>query len=163
MTTPSGTITFGNVNTELGRSSTAQLSLNEGSATVLGPRFLAAKFSGAITMNDLRNQTLMTRTGGSTTVTGSCFIPGGESDCIATTSSASIGTIAGGNPGYTYSWELVSGTTFSVDSPTSSSTTFTQAVFDGGGPVTAVYRGVATDSLGRKVFGPNCNVSVSQS
>jgi hypothetical protein len=162
MTTPSGTITFGNVNTELGRSSTAQLSLNEGSATVLGPRFLAAKFSGAINMNDLRNQTLMTRTGGSTLVSGGCFIVESEFDCIATTSSASIGTIAGGTPGYTYSWELVSGDTFQVNSPTSSSTTFTLDVNTSQTSKSAVYRGVATDSLGRIVYGPNCDVAVNQ-
>jgi hypothetical protein len=162
MPTPSGTITFGNVNTELGRSSTASLNLNEGSANTLGPRFLAAKFSGAISMNDLRSQTLLTRTGGTTTASGGCFIPEFEFDCIATTSSASIGTIAGGTAGYTYSWQQLSGDTFQVDSPTSSSTTFTLDVTTSQTSKSAVYRGVATDSLGRIVYGPNCTVSVTQ-
>jgi hypothetical protein len=162
VTTPAGTITFGDVNTELGRSSTATLGLNEGSATVSGPRFLAAIFSGTISMNALRSQTLFARTGGTTLASGGCFIEEDQFDCIATTSSASIGTITGGTASYTYSWAKISGFDFTVNSPTSSSTTFTADINTSQNERTAVYKCTATDSLGRQVFGPNCDVVVNQ-
>lgn len=51
MTTPSGTITAGDVNTELGRSATASMSLNEEKV-----RRLANQTSGTVTFDDLRNK-----------------------------------------------------------------------------------------------------------
>lgn len=51
MTTPSGAITAGDVNTELGRSSTASLSLNDEKV-----RRLADQTSGTVTFNNLRNK-----------------------------------------------------------------------------------------------------------
>lgn len=51
MTTPTGTITLGNVNTELGHSATANITMNN--ADVRG---LAGKPSGIISMNDLRGK-----------------------------------------------------------------------------------------------------------
>jgi len=51
MTTPSSTITAGDVNTELGRSSTASMSLNEEKV-----RRLADQTSGTVTFDNLRNK-----------------------------------------------------------------------------------------------------------
>jgi hypothetical protein len=49
--TPSGTISLGNINTALGRSSTATISMNDGDV-----RFLANQDSGSVTMNNMRNK-----------------------------------------------------------------------------------------------------------
>ena len=55
MTLPTGTITMGQVNTELGRSATATISLGETAV-----RALAGVASGAISMNDLRGKSAVT-------------------------------------------------------------------------------------------------------
>ena len=55
MTLPTGTITMGQVNTELGRSATATISLGETAV-----RSLAGVASGAISMNDLRGKSAVT-------------------------------------------------------------------------------------------------------
>lgn len=52
MTTPSGQIAMSDVNTELDKTSTAQITLNDTAV-----RGLAGKSSGQISMNDLRNKT----------------------------------------------------------------------------------------------------------
>lgn len=51
MTLPTGTISLSQVNTELGKSSTATISLNDSAV-----RSLAGKTSGTISMNDLRGK-----------------------------------------------------------------------------------------------------------
>lgn len=51
MTLPTGTISMAQVNSELGRSATQSINLNDGSV-----RQLAGKGSGAISMNDLRGK-----------------------------------------------------------------------------------------------------------
>lgn len=51
MTTPTGTIGFNDVNTELGKSSTAQIGLNDSAV-----RSLAGKASGQIAFSDLRGK-----------------------------------------------------------------------------------------------------------
>lgn len=55
MTLPTGTISMSQVNTELGRSSTASISLGESAV-----RTLAGVPSGAISMNDLRGKSNVT-------------------------------------------------------------------------------------------------------
>jgi hypothetical protein len=165
MTLPaSGAISFANVNVELGRSSTAALNLNEGSATVLGPRFLAGKFSGAIAVSDLYAQTLFTVTGGSTTASGLGVRTGAGSNTI-TSSSANAGTVAGGNTPHAYLWEYVSGDTLTVTTGTSISTTFSKllSVTTAGesNTVVGVYRCRVTDAASRIVYGPSCTVTIT--
>lgn len=167
MTLPaSGAISFANVNVELGRSSTAALDLNEGSATVLGPRFLAGKFSGVITMSDLYAQTLFTVTGGSTTASGIGFRTGAGSNTI-TSSSANVGTITGGNASHLYLWEYVSGDTFTVTSSTANSTTFSKLLSVSGvgesNVASGTYRCRVTDAASRIVYGPNCTITLTLS
>lgn len=55
MATPSGTITIQDINTELCRSPTASLNLNDSDV-----RHLAGKPAGAISMDDLRNKVFIT-------------------------------------------------------------------------------------------------------
>lgn len=55
MTLPTGTISLSQVNTELGKSSTATISLNDSAV-----RSLAGKTSGTISMNDLRGKSAAT-------------------------------------------------------------------------------------------------------
>jgi hypothetical protein len=168
MTLPaSGAISFANVNVELGRSSTAALNLNEGSATVLGPRFLAGKFSGAIAVSDLYAQTLFTVTGGSTTASGSGFRIGAGSSTV-TSSLANVagpGGLAGGNTPQSFLWEYVSGDTLTVTSLTSSSTTFSKLIsvpaLGESNTVVGVYRCRVTDAASRILYGPNCTVTLT--
>lgn len=163
MTTPSGAISASNVNVELGRASTASCNLNEGSATVLGPRFLAGVFTGPITMNDLRSQTLFALTGLSGTVSGSGTRVGAGG--VSATTAAVTGTYGGGNSPWTVAWSYVSGTTATVNSPTSLGTTFTRTATVAIGQtinLTGVYKVTITDNLGRIVTG-NVTVNTSHS
>jgi len=59
MTLPTGTITMAQVNTELGNSSSSQISLNDTAV-----RNLASKPSGTVSMNDLRGKSSFGVTGG---------------------------------------------------------------------------------------------------
>ena len=68
MTTPSGTITMANVNTELGRSTTASVNMNDTAV-----RALARKTSGTISMNDLNSKKFIDFGGFNLTSTGSPF------------------------------------------------------------------------------------------
>lgn len=71
------------------------------------------------------------------------------SSSTATTNSTTV-TPTGGSAPYTYSWSLVSGTSATVNSPTSATTTFSRTVFvDNPGQQinrTGVYRCTVTDS-----------------
>ena len=62
-----------------------------------------------------------------------------------TTSAASIGSVLGGNGTYTYAWTYVSGDTFTINSPTSSSTTGTASVTVGQ-TKTGYYKCTVTDT-----------------
>jgi hypothetical protein len=68
MTTPSGTITMANVNTELGRSTTASVNMNETAV-----RALARVASGAISMDNLRNKKFIDFAGFTLVSTGAPF------------------------------------------------------------------------------------------
>ena len=66
MTTPTGTISLSNVNVELGKASTTNITMNNADV-----RTLAGKASGAISMSDLRGKSSNTvATGGTITTTG---------------------------------------------------------------------------------------------
>ena len=66
MVLPSGTISMSQVNTELGRSSTASINLNESAV-----RTLAGVASGTISMNDLRGKSAETISISDYTISGS--------------------------------------------------------------------------------------------
>ena len=70
MVLPTGTISMANVNVELGRSSTATISLNETAV-----RSLAGVASGTISMNDLRGKSFVTfNPDGGTTVGSAVYL-----------------------------------------------------------------------------------------
>jgi len=101
--------------------------------------------------------------GGSTNVSGSA-VRIGPGNSSVTTSSASVGTVTGGTTPYSYLWGYVSGDVFTVNSSTSSSTTFTASITVGvGGSVTktGVYQCRITDAAGAIGYGPQCAVSAT--
>jgi len=153
MTLPTGTITMGQVNTELGRSATATISLNETAV-----RTLAGVPSGTISMNNLRGKSSFSASG-TTSVSGSDTRLGAGSKTV-TTSAASV-TPSGGTSPYSYLWEYVSGDTFLPNTSTSNSTTFSKNMTVSVGQTveaTGVYRCRVTDSASNVVYGPNCTV-----
>lgn len=99
--------------------------------------------SGPISMSDFLGKSAPT--------TLAAFISGAPSGSRtgtgSVTTSAATASATGGAPGYTYAWTYVSGTAFTIDSPTSATTTFTQTV-TAGATINAVYRCTVTDSLG---------------
>ena len=116
-----GPISLANVNVELGLSSTATISLNQANV-----RTLAGIASGTISLSDLRGKsnapTISISPGSLYTI-----ISGGGS----ATSSSATATASGGAGGYTYAWTRVSGDSYTINSSTSASTTFTTTLSNG--------------------------------
>lgn len=84
--------------------------------------------------------------GGSITVSVSPYIVSKTRSGIGTiTTPAATATPSGGTGPYTYAWSLMTGDTFTVDSPTASSTTFTAFLGDGLNK-NAIYKVIVTDS-----------------
>lgn len=78
-----------------------------------------------------------------TSVSGFCSSFGGS--CTATSTTASTTTV-GGVPTVTYLWTYVSGDSFTINSPTGSSTTFSKTNPVAGEPdFSGVYKCTATD------------------
>lgn len=65
----------------------------------------------------------------------------------ATTALGGAVTASGGTGSYTVSWAKISGTNFTVNSPTSLATTFTSVVNRNLGTVSAVYRCTVSDGV----------------
>ena len=123
MTLPSsGAISLSNVNVELGRGSTATISLGESAV-----RTLAGVPSGAISLSNLYGKTFAPTISISPDPLQTTISGGGS-----VTSGAATATASGGAGGYTYAWTYVSGDSFTINSPTSASTTFTTTLVSGG-------------------------------
>lgn len=76
-------------------------------------------------------------------VSGDCSQVGGS--CTSTSSTATT-TVSGGAGGYTYAWTFVSGDSFTIITPTSSSTTFSKTNNVAGSPsFNGIYRCKVTD------------------
>ena len=91
------------VNTELGRSSTATISLNESAV-----RTLAGVPSGTISMNNLRGKSAMSVSANNVSGDNGGFAPSGS---VSTAGSSPNTTVTGGTAPYTYSWARISGST----------------------------------------------------
>jgi len=158
MVLPTGAISMADLNVEIGASSTAPISLNDSLV-----RITAGVSSGAIAMSDLQGKSYFRITGGTTVAYGTNSRVGAGS--VTTTSSiASSGSIVGGVSPYTYLWQYVSGDTFTVLTPSVSSTSFRRSeTVTFGQEITrvGVYRCQVTDANGLVTYGPNCTVTLS--
>lgn len=160
MVLPTGSISFANLNTELQRAAGQSISLNDSQV-----RQIANKSSGSISMNDLRGKSYFRVSGGSTAVFGAGSRLGAGS-VAATTNAASGGTVEGGQSPYSFSWEYVSGTAATINSPNSGTTTFSRSASVLVGEMitrTGVYRCKITDGNGIVIYGPNCTVTTQHS
>jgi len=116
-----GPISLANVNVELGLSSTATISLNQANV-----RTLAGVASGTISMSNLLGKS------NAPTITinvGSLYTT--RSGAGSATSNSATATASGGSGGYTYAWTRVSGDTYTINSSTSATTTFTTTLSNG--------------------------------
>lgn len=99
MALPTGTISMSQVNTELGRSSTATISLGESAV-----RTLAGVPSGAISMDNLRGKSAMSVSANNVSGSGFGFASSGS---VSTGSPDT--TVTGGTAPFTFSWTYLSG------------------------------------------------------
>ena len=102
-----------------------------------------------VTVSTTHTNTYVTLTAsGGGIASGSCSTNNGNG-CSATTNSVTA-TPSGGAAPYTYSWSLVSGTSFTVNSASSATTSFskTAAGSSGGTTYSATYRCTITDFYG---------------
>ena len=135
MTLPSSgaTISLSNVSVELGRSSIATTSLGETAV-----RTLAGIASGTISLNSLYGKSFAPSISISPGNVYTSRSGGGSA-----TSNTVTATASGGAGGYTYAWTYVSGNSYTINSSTSASTTFTTTLVSGAYK-TGVYRCTVT-------------------
>ena len=163
----SGAISLSTVQTEFGGSN--PIGLNEyyaGGANVPAGTtgtYGAVPSSGAISLRNFYGTSKFSVSGGSTLVTGSATRLGAGTSTV-TTSSASAGTVVGGTAPYSYLWQYVSGDTFTPNTSTSSSTTFSRNITVAVGQTvtaTGVYRCRITDANSQVIYGPDCTVEAT--
>lgn len=140
MTLPTGTISMSQVNTELGRSSTAQISLGETAV-----RNLAGVASGAISMDNLRGKSAMSVTASNVSGYDAGFAQSGSVD-----GTGASPVVTGGTTPYTYLWTHVStssGDTPYISNPYVAGPVWDALVYDGT-PSTSIWRLTVTSSGG---------------
>lgn len=76
---------------------------------------------------------------------------GGDAGGAPVTTNPVTGTASGGAGGYTYAWSYISGDLFTIDSPTSATTTFTYAP-EFVQAYVGTYRLTVTDAAGATTF-----------
>jgi len=132
-----GPLSMSQVNTELGRSSTANISLNESAV-----RNLAGVPSGAISFQDLRGKSALSVT--ASNVSG--FDSGFASSGFVVTSGSPNTTVTGGTSPFTFSWARVSGSTVpQISSATAQNPNWSNAITPDGGNE-AIWRVTVTDA-----------------
>lgn len=85
----------------------------------------------------------------------------GPANAVAITGNVYAGVVYGGATPLSFYWEYLSGDAATVNSLTSSTTTFTRSVFVNPTDIidkSGTYRCRITDSVGRIIYGPVCTV-----
>lgn len=130
------------VNTELGRSSSAQISLGESAV-----RTLAGVASGAIAMSNLRGKSAMSVSANDVSGSAGGFAQAGS---VSTSGSSPNTTVTGGTSPYTYAWTHIStasGNTPGISNASSANPLWSATVTDGEESV-STWRVTATSSGG---------------
>ena len=157
MTLPTGTISMSQVNTELGRSSTAAISLGESAV-----RTLAGVASGTISMNNLRGKSAMSVTANDVFGANGGFAQSGS---VSTAGSSPNTTVTGGASPYTYSWTHIStssGPTPGISNASSANPTWSATVDDFPNSV-STWRLTVTSSGGGSTAQVNITVTLTWS
>lgn len=144
MTLPvSGLISLANVNVELGRASTAAVSLAESAV-----RTLAGVASGIVYLSNLHGKSSYTPMVG----TGyDAYVTDYATGTAYTESAYPYVTVVNGTGGYTYSWTFINQNGFSIVNPTSSNPTVRHSITKFGYSGSCTLQCVITDNTAHSI------------
>lgn len=151
----SGAISLTDVLNELKTANAGRaLPISLGDADVLA---LAGKGAPPISLSDLYGKSAYVALTGATVTPTSLTADTGMPNVKQTVGPATAAPTPANATGVTYSWEFVSGSTVTVNSPTSASTTFSYTGSTSSGSRTGVYRCKVTQG-GTSYYTPNVTV-----
>lgn len=164
----SGPISLAAIQAEFQRGGVNPISLSEyyrGGSYVLGTDTGVAGIaaSGAINMNSFHGAGRNGYYATAGNASGSCSSLWPTTGCTATTNAVTV-SVFGGSGNYSYSWAFVSGTSFTITSPSSATTTFSRnaAGSDGDGtPGYSSYSGIARCTIHDNVTSLNTTVDIT--
>ena len=150
MTLPAApnSISMSQMNTEISRSSNAQLSMSDSTVNSI----ISNTPGTEISFNELRGQSYFTAN-----------IAPASIESLLSPSPAATCTAVGGSGSRTFSWARISGDSrITADSPSSASTTFTRTGFAAGESAAAVFRCTVTDTVTSAVATDDITVTLER-